>query len=559
MIQKDSAFTRSSTDSDRLGRFVAGGSAVMIASTVSGLLQFAWTILMTRTLGPAGFGILGPFLNAYWLVATLAMMGVPQAVVTFVAADLDTDRAAAERTIAEGSLLELVLTSGLLILSVAGGGLLYTSGHISLFAWGILVSMALSVIGRHGYYAAFGALTGIQRMDLVAISNALPPVVMLIVSIVFVKWIDPSLRGHFNRRVLLFISPIIITALVASILGILLMKRGGLRAGLLYTIRRPTQWKKLIAFGWSANVAYLGFMVLTAFTPTVVSLMARQLRWFGPTQAANDNAAGFFSTGYVYAMAPLLIVGLTFALLPAAAEAEASGNRKLLQRYFDVSLRYCCTLMGALLAVYFSLGGRIVRAFSGHSYDEKTMAPLTAILAFGVGISALYLLMTNLLTGIKRPVVPSRTSFVMLIAQWGLFILVGKTTGNILDLATAFAFTMAAGVAALLIYSRIRIGLLIRPAILVIPGATALIVAAIVHTLTPPGFIPMVAAIFLALPAYMLIIGFLGGVDADDLDLLRQTLTAVGGKPLSFLIDLLEKLFRLSPLFPKNTDNTTSQ
>ncbi len=89
----------------------------MMATVVSGMLSFVWTILMQRLLGPGGYGIAKPFIDVFWILSTAVSFGVPQAMAAFISRDHQLAPAEAELVMAEGTRLHFTL--GVVFLAVA--------------------------------------------------------------------------------------------------------------------------------------------------------------------------------------------------------------------------------------------------------------------------------------------------------------------------------------------------------------------------------------------------------------------------------------------------------
>lgn len=546
-------FQKSGSDREKVGRFVAGSSVLMLASLTSGVLSFLWTILMSRLLGPEGFGIAGPFVNLFWILATAVSFGVPHAMMTFVSDCHHSDPERARRVMSDGSRLLFVIVAVFSALVAAGVVAARARGAVGPLMAGLAWIMLAALAGRQMYFAFWGAMGGLQRMDLVAVCNMIFPVTMIISSSLFVLAARRWWPGNVDAGILAGTGGFAFGAVVQYAAAHAVAKRGGVAARELYSWRRsgPQGGRRLLSFGWVAAVAMVAASSAQLAAPVVVSFLGHSLGYFGGTDELNAVRAGWFSGGFTYAMAPMLIVGMILAIVPAISEAQAQGNRPLMQKYYDLAVKYALTVMLYAMAVYAAYAGRIVELFSGERFPRGELGPLTVTLAAGMSLCMLNLLAMNVLIGIKRPGAPAVAAVGTLALEVAALAAVGRATGSIMAEALAFDAAALAGVAALTIYLRVGAGLRWPWGAAPRPAAAAAVTALVLAALPSKG--PAFLAGLAASPfIYFAALGLLGGLDTEDLDMARDTLRAGGAGFAARALDLSEKFFALSPLFKKN-------
>jgi len=549
-------FKGGASDREKVGRFVAGSSALFIASVLSGGLCFLWTVLMSRLLGPEGFGVAGPFLNLFWILTLSVSFGVPHAMVTFVSDCYHTDAERASRVISEGTRLLfilLVVFTAVAALSItvidAAGGLRPLTASLS---W----IMIAAVAGRQMYFAIYGAFGGLQRMDALAVCNTVFPAAMVACSTVFVMLARELRPGNLGAGVIAGAGGVAVATFIQFAVSLAVAGRVGVSPLALYSWRRSgVGARRLLSFGWLAATAVITLSGLQLLAPVVLSYLAHSFGYFGTTPGENAIQAGWFSGAFTYAMAPMLIVGMVLAIVPAISEAQSQGKCALMQRYFDLAVRYALSMIFFTLSVYAAYGGKLVELFSGERFPAAVMGPMTISLAAGLGLCMISMLASNVLIGAKRPGVAAAVGASALAAEVAALAAACRITGSITYAAAAFD---AVTLGAVLIYAlllRMKLGLywtwhaMSRP--IIAAAATAAILL-----LFPAQGATALAGAAASLPIYFILLGFTGGIESEDFDMTRDTLRSVRAGFLAPALDLAEKILSYSPLFQKNKRDT---
>jgi stage V sporulation protein B len=508
------------TDGEKTARFVSGGAALLAASLTSGVLSFVWTVMMSRLLGPEGFGITGPFLNAFWMLTMALSFGVPYAMATFISDCNHVNPAEAKRIMARGTRLMILIGAGFCAVAAAGATaarLLGGAGQLYVaLAWVMIAALS----GRQAYMAMYAVLGGVQRMDVLAVCNASYPVTMLAGSIIFVLLARKYYPGDLNAGIIAGTGGIACGAICQYAVSLVAVRFAGVTLKELFAWRAAGDGsKKLLSFGLLAAVVMIAGSSLTCIPPVIVSFLAHSFGLFGAGAEANAVNAGWFSSGFTNALAPMLIVGMVYAIVPAVSEAQAQGNRPLMQRYYDLAVKYCLAITLYVLCVYAVYAGRIVELFSGHRFPKEAMGPLTTLLAAGVSASMFVMLICNIMIGLKRPGAPAGVAVAALAVEIAALAAAGLAHGTIYTAAVCFDAVIFTALVFLVYYLSKSEGLKWPWGAMPRPAAAAAVTAVLAHFLPAEGkkFIFGVAASF---PCYLALLAATGGLKRDDIKLL---------------------------------------
>lgn len=514
-------------DGDKAAHFLSGSTALLAASLLSGTLSFAWTVLMSRLLGPEGYGFVGPFLNAFWMLTAALTLGIPHAMATFISDRHHEDPAEAKRVMAQGMWLLFVI-AGLFTAAAVAGILTAGAAHrISRLMAALSLVMLAALLGRQFYMGMFAVMAGLQKYTVLAISNSSYSILMLSCSIVFVIAARRYYPGSTDACIIAGAAGIGAAAVIQYILSLFIVKFAGVSASSLFAWKSAGGGaRRLLLFGLPSAIAMIAGSNLSYIPPVAVSFFAHKFGVFGATQAQNAVHAGWFSGGFTYALAPMLIVGMVFAIVPAVSEAESQGNHALMQRYFDLAVKYCVTIMLYVMSVYVVFAGRIVELFSGGKFPEATMGPLTTTLAAGMCICMMIMLMSNILIGTKRPVAPAVATTVILVAEVAALAAAGVGRSSIFIAAAAFDATVLIGFAFLAVYLKVKVGLSWSWSALPRPLAAGAATALLTKLIPLHGNLFMIAAAA-SLPCYFAILYLIGGIKKEELKMFR------GGKTQS--------------------------
>lgn len=557
MTERVSVFTSGQSDEDKIGRFIGGSSVSVVSSVIAGLFALGWAALMTRALGKEDYAIVGPYMQVFWIISTVVSMGIPHTLITFISHNAETDFEGARDIARQGTRLLLVFALAFCVLAAAAAAALHASGARDLLVW-LCLLMILCIFSRQMFFSNYAALAGLQRMDLLSLTNVMFSISLPFLSLGYIALARRFAPGDDRFEVLAGTGGIGTAALISWLISLLIVSKTRLPARVLLTHSGPlTRWKQILTFGWTANVALIGNTVVSMLPPILVSyVMAQALGWYGPDRAANRAQAGVFSCAFTYAMAPMLVMGLTFALIPAMSEAESRGNRRLLNRYFNTSVKYCFSLCAMITAIYAAVIGEFVHFFTGGEYAVESVHALTLVMEMGIAASALFFLFLSMLIGLKRPAAAAWTVVGVILIEMSAMALTGRFTGSLIATAAAVAGSLATGAAILLYYLTARVRLVLRWGLFIPPVISALAAWGACVAVRPQGLAGFLSACALGVPVFFITDGLLGGFEPSDLATVRGTLHSLRMGFLAGPVNAAERVFRLSPFFPREENES---
>lgn len=411
-----SIFSKGGGPHEKLSRFMAGGAVSMLSFIVGGLTGgLFWVVAMTRWLGPEKFGILGPIFNAFWLICTLLSFGIPQSLMTFVSHHYEQEKEESVGFAKEGNQMLLWIAS--FLFSVALVSLfLGVTGRVAQTTGALWFVVILGVSLNLLYWGTDAVLKGLQRLDLASLGQLLFPVGLFIGSaggvvlcqMVYGKgtWLD-VVGGATGMAA---------GALVAFLFCYFLLRRFYPEFFPLYRVKKRSRTWKIITFGSLSAACLTIFNLLVQMTPVLVGFFA-QRGFFGATQEENLRVSGYFATANLYGQGAMMLMGLTFALLPAISEAHRANDLPLMQRYYHLSMKVALSLIIPLTFLYIFLGGRIVELFSGDQFKAEDISPYIGLIGIGFASLGLIFMLTNLYMGLKNLLPPFVALCLVLVAQ----------------------------------------------------------------------------------------------------------------------------------------------
>ena len=547
-----SVFTSGQSDEDKLGRFIGGSSVSVVSSVVAGLFALGWAASMAA-LGPESFSILGPYMQCFWILTALVSFGVPHTLITFISHNYEQDFDTAREIAMQGNKLLFVLVACFTAAALCVTAALWFSGRVQGLYIALCLIMIVAVLARQMYFGVFASMSGLQRLDYASLSNVIFSVFLPFMSLGLLTVARRLYPGNTQWEILAGAGGIGVSAAIAYAVGMIICTRTQLPPSVLYSFRKPlTRWKEILTFGWVTNVALVGNTIMGLIPPIYVSyFMAHGFGWYGATLLENKTQAGIFSAAFTFAMAPMLVMGLTFALIPAMSEAHARGNRPLMNKYFNTSVKYCFSIVAMLTAVYAVVIGRFVYFFTGGQYPVDVVHGIALYLEMGVGANALFFLLASMLVALKRPAVAARAICVVLALEVGAMTLAGKLTGDIDITAWGMAGSIAAGALFLFTFMATKLKMELRLSLFAPPVVSALAMWVLCRALPAPGRFGFFIPCMVGPPFFFFVDGLLGGIGHDDLNTVRQTLESLRLGFLCRAVDLAQKIFSLSPFFPE--------
>lgn len=549
LMAKESVFQRGADDTEKIGRFVAGSSLALVATVLSGSMSFIWTIVMTRSLGPEGFGLVKPFLDSFWILCGAVSLGIPQAMQALISGYMDKSPQKARAVMADGSRMLFFIGLACCAIALIAAALFKHSFSPLMLKFIILLSAA--VMARQMYFAFFGILGGLQRIDIVSTCNLVFPTSMLLSSSLFV-YLAAKSGAPLETRVLAGVAGIPTAATIQYIFSLFIAPKSGVRLAEVYSWRTSHGTAvETATFGWVSSVAMVTLSIVSFIPPVVISQLAYGYGFFGGG-AESGIQAGYFSGAFAYALAPMLIVGMFFALLPAISQAHADGNHALMQRYFTLASRYTSLVIIYVFAVYYVFAGNIVEIFSGSAFPSESLGTLTFLLATGMGFNMASVFFINLLIGMKRPAVAAIAGTIILATLPPALFIAAKKFDTISAEATAFATVSLGGAILLAILFRKTSRLTLPMSHFLRASAAAALTCAILTLLPGHSTIRVLSGIMASLPAYILLMGWTGGLNSSDYTLMEELLHSETTTIPLRIIKLFRTIATISPLFQSN-------
>lgn len=522
-----SVFAKGGSEQEKVTRFVAGGLISIVSLVVGGLTGgLFWVMAMTRWLGPVKFGLLGPVFQFFWLMCMISSLGLGQAITTFVSHHWEKKPEEAKAFLSLGN--RVLLWQSLVVLTLGGlVGLAAFLGLLSKVWAAIALTVAPGIAVTILFWGLNATLTGFQRMDLVAVGNMIFPVGMFAGSAALVLGIQAWRGKETYLDVAGAAAGMFFGGLAAYACAFFFMRRlgFGLRGIYLTTAKRSVG--SLLRFGGASAAALVLHTLLVSLAPILVFWLAK-LGFFGATKEANMLSSGYFSTAHLYAQAPMMLMGVTFALLPAISEAHAAGNHRLMQRYYDLALKISFAITVPLIFSYVAFGGRIVEVLSGEGYPAQKLHAVVAVVSLGFLGLALIFMLVHLFMGLKVPAVAAWTLGGGALIYAASIPLLGYLLKDPVGAAAGFAFSALSAAAALIILLRAKFNLQFRFRNLLVPLACCF--SATVAFFAVRFWSEHPALLGLAVVAGYTVCSLLvGGVDEEDVEFLQGAFP--GGLP----------------------------
>ncbi|MEW5945999.1 MAG: oligosaccharide flippase family protein, partial [bacterium] len=545
-----SAFVRGATDDEKVTRFVAGGIVSILGFMAGGVFQTAWFICTTRILGARDMGIFGPIFSFFMTGASLVSLGVPQTTTTYVSHHFETDPEESKKFVCDGMKLLMILSAAVLVLGAGGAGALFAAKRLDALSLALWMTISFSIIVSVLFWGVNGTINGYQRLDYVAIGNIAFPVGMFASTLTFMLLAQAAFGKESTWDVVGAASGMGVGPLFGLAAALVMFRRMNVMpASRLFSLSGyHGLFGKILVFGGLSAVAMVSNTVLLNFSSATVGATAK-LGWLAETADENLRQAGYFSTGFFFAMVPMLIMGLTFALVPAISEAEARKRHDLMQKYYNLALKYSFGIIILFLGFYGVKIGQLVELISGPEYPAEAMASVTMALSFGGAMFSLIFLMTTLFIGLKRPHIPAIINIAALTVCIGGIFFLAYLFRHVLAATAAVIAAGAFGAVALFITADRRFGLKFPWWALLIPVGAALPPWFICLFLLPRGeaFFIVAALAYFTINVILYIV--FGGYDSEDLQMFRETVESMRMGFAVRILNGVESFARRSPFF----------
>jgi O-antigen/teichoic acid export membrane protein len=495
--KKKSVFATGTTDDEKKKRYEAGAIIVMIALLLGGLFQALWMTFTPRLLGDRDMGLFSPLMFAFYGMATLLALGIPQTIVTFVSKHYEHEFEESLKFIIDGFRLLLLLV---IMTAVVVTIIMLALGFAGMLQWvwvGMSVVFVWSIAMAALFWAINGILNGFQRLDLVSIGNIVFQVGICIASTSLIiaaqVWVwsvihsEPFMavfKTGFSQGMSSVIAAGLDTRwdvvgavgglglghLLAVIVTLYVVHKTGL-----VPIRRLFAFKsayglygKILRFGGLTAVAFVAMTLVQNLTPMVVRIVGMHWLLFGATPAACEAAIGHFGTAMIFGMATMLITGIAVAVIAAISEAEDRGRHELMQHYYTSALSQSFAIIGLFILLFAAEGGALIELMNGKAFSATIMHTLSLLAVLGGSGVALLFVLINLYTGLKKPQIPSIITILVIVL---MTLAIGALcfTRNIRMPMLGFIGPVWLGNIAIMIFARRDFGLRFEPRTLIEP------------------------------------------------------------------------------------------
>jgi O-antigen/teichoic acid export membrane protein len=297
-----------------------------------------------------------------------------------------------------------------------------------LLRWGIVLFVAANCV------ASFSAVQGgLQRMEISNAISMVSSVLKLTATVIFIER-GCGVRGLMYSQALVFVFFGAASFIAARTLA------PGLRVS-----PREIEWKTfnvLFQFGWRTQVSRFSNLLSFQTDRMIVGLVYRKLGLVG-VYAIGEELAGKMR------QIPALLVS---ALLPAASDLDARGDKERLRRLYLVSSKYLAVATFPLVAFLVGGAGMLLRTWMGPSVPNlDTAAWVARILAAGYLCNILPGAGVSIALGKGRPDVQMKAGILSMVSNVAITIalvfplgLYGAALGTSLSMFVACAWFFAA-------------------------------------------------------------------------------------------------------------------
>jgi stage V sporulation protein B len=344
---------------------------LMISNGVFLLSSYIIHFGLGRYLGPEVYGLFGVVLYLMTTVNLLLTSGFPQSASKYIAEDNARLGSIIRHSFRIQALLSLLIFAVYFGLAGVIANLLNDPALIPYIRISAFVIPAYAIF----FIYSGGYLNGMRQFGMQA-KASIGGSIAKIVGVIILVWVGLSVNGA------------ILGYLFGALVGLLLawkylrpIERGN----------KDFEWAKLIKFGIPATLFAVMLLLLMSIDLFVVKAIT-----------VGDTDAGLYTSATTIARLPyFLFAGLALTLLPSISRSTAIGDVKLTSTYISQSLRYMLILLiPGILIISATSAGLVTLVYSSR-YIEAAR-PLS-VLAFGLGLIAVFNVLCNIIMGSGKP------------------------------------------------------------------------------------------------------------------------------------------------------------
>lgn len=361
-------------------------------------------LLMSRMLGPSGYGLYGLTLPFQGIFQILSAGGLPPALSKYIAEYNAKNEKALIRQIIITSTKYMIFMA--LMLSVI---LLFSSDFIAnvifhkpLVVWPLravsLITPFSVVVG-----AMRGAFQGVYKNEYTVYNRLAEQTATIVFACLFVFCGLYAMGAVLGSAFGFIVSAITAVYLYKKHISPMFESEDSLN--LSFKEELKLLWT-LIRFAIPVTITALSEMAIYDVGTLIIGIFML------------SSDVGYYNSADPIARIPLVIsLSISTVLLPATAEAYTLKNKKMLQEYVVDCLRYCILTVLPLCVLISIFSVPIITLLFGSTYTPGS--EVLSILVIGMSFYSIYMICSSILQGTGKPEIP-------------MYVLIGGTVLNIL-------------------------------------------------------------------------------------------------------------------------------
>ncbi|MFC1911836.1 flippase [Chloroflexota bacterium] len=475
--------------------FTKNVAIIGIANVLISLSVVLLIPLLTKTLGAYDYGIWAQVNVTIGLMATVAGLGLPYAIVRFLAARKSREEIQKEFYSVFGMVLisALVFSALLIIFSSFLANVFFNgatqiviiTGFI-IFVW-LLDSLCLNIFPAFGQMRTYSAITVAEAFGRVGL-----------IAILILKGYD-----LFSA----VLSILIIRAILFFVLAYLVKTRIG--------IARPHFYKAR---------EYLSFSIPTIPADITGWVVASSDRYV-VSYFLGVTAVGIYSAAYVLGNIPYMLSGLlSFVLLPTVSRLYDTDRMNEVKIYLRYTLKYFLALTIPFIFGAAILGKQVLSLFSTQEIAAQGHY-VVGIIALGTLFLGAYSVISHILILVKKMKIIGVVWIISASVNLGLNILIVPRLGVLgAAITTSISYLLALGIVTYFSFREFRFS--IEPGFIIKSLVASAAMSAVVWLIAPQGNLATVLIIAAGVVIYGLILLLLKGFKKEE---------------ISFFLSLLKK------------------
>ncbi|MBQ6220423.1 MAG: flippase [Methanosphaera sp.] len=361
-------------------------------------------LLMSRMLGPEGYGLYGLTLPFQGIFQILSAGGLPPAISKYVAEYNAKDEKALTRQVIYTATKFMVLMAILLgiILLFSSDFIANNIFHKPLVVWPLravsLITPFSVVVG-----AMRGAFQGVYKNEYTVYNRMAEQLATIVFACVFVYCGLYAMGAVLGSAFGFIVSAITAVLLYKKYISPMFYSEDSLNLNLKEELK--LLWM-LICFAVPVAITALSEMAIYDVGTLIIGIYML------------STDVGYYNAADPISRIPLVIsLSISTVLLPATAEAYVLKDQKLLQEYIVDCLRYCILSVLPLCVLISMFSTPIINLLFGSVYTPGS--GVLSILVIGMSFYSIYMISSSILQGTGNPRLP-------------MYILLGGTALNII-------------------------------------------------------------------------------------------------------------------------------